>query len=171
MEKDKGCSMWQEDTGKIKKESLGKGYRSGFDVLHLALSNKKETWENEPPFHRNLKVEMDEWCKQQRPHEECVCWDRLKVTLINEKNEGVQAWWFGHVKLSLDSFMCKIVAEIKTEGKRPRKKWWEVIKEDTLACGVTEDTALNRALGRERTHKANAILWNECKVEEEGWKE
>uniref|UniRef100_A0A914UZ20 Reverse transcriptase domain-containing protein n=1 Tax=Plectus sambesii TaxID=2011161 RepID=A0A914UZ20_9BILA len=84
---------------------------------------------------------------------------RLSVAPITEKAQEHRLRWYGHVTRRPGDYIGKVVQRMEVEGKwprgRPRRRWMDVIRDDMMACGVTEHDTANRKNWKRKTRKAD----------------
>jgi hypothetical protein len=86
---------------------------------------------------------------------------RVKITSIVDKMMGSRLRWFGHVERRDENYVGRKVLRLVIQGGRPRgrpkKRWFEVIREDMPTCGLERDMAVNRALRRQKSWKGDPV--------------
>ena len=73
-----------------------------------------------------------------------------KIAKLGDKLRGTRLRWYGHVKRREESYVGKMI-EMAISGQRrgrPKRRWIDLVKEDTLMVGAREGNEFDRVLWR-----------------------
>ena len=74
------------------------------------------------------------------------------MDMVGQKVRQARLRWYGYVKRRDDNYVGRKVLDMRLGGKRkrgrPKRMYFDVVKEDTQEVGAREDEALNKVCGK-----------------------